>query len=123
MNALDCNSSSATVQGYAQSNNKLFEFCNFLIPADFSNKENMSAKLFHAQEHEETIARRRSPLTKEMFVAMAKLANKSGQHSVESVTFDWFCLCRVVGFRVAEHGKKTQSKVDEHEYASGNEVI
>jgi hypothetical protein len=57
-----------------------------------------------------------------MFVAIAKLASKSDCNSAESVTFDWFCLCRVAGFRVAEYAQKTQSKFNEHEYASGNKV-
>jgi hypothetical protein len=75
-------------QGYAQSIKKLYEFRNFPIPADFSDRENMSAKLLHARECEETIARGQSPLTKEMFVAMAKLASKSDHDSAESMTFD-----------------------------------
>jgi hypothetical protein len=48
---LDCNSQSATSQGFAKSINKLFELCNFPIPADFSDKENMTAKLIHAREN------------------------------------------------------------------------
>jgi hypothetical protein len=83
----------------------------------------MSAKLLHAREREETIARRQSPGTKEMFVAMAKLASKSDHDSAESVTFDWFCLCRVAGFRVAEYVQNMQSKYDQHGYASGNKVV
>ncbi len=71
---LDCNSRSATVQGYAQSINKLFEYHGLPIPADLSDKENISAKLLHARECEELIARRRSPITKEMFVAIANCA-------------------------------------------------
>jgi hypothetical protein len=71
---LDCNSRLATVQGYTQSINKLFEYCGLPIPADLSDKENISAKLLHAQEREERIARRRSPITKEMFVAIANCA-------------------------------------------------
>jgi hypothetical protein len=58
-----------------------------------------------------------------MCVVMAKLASKSDQVSAESVTFDWFALCRVACFRVAEYAQKTQTKVDEHEYVSGNKVI
>jgi hypothetical protein len=120
---LDCNSRSATTQGYAQSINKLFEVCNFSIPADISDKENMTAKLIHAQEHEETIARRRSPLSKEMYVAMAKLANASDQDSAELVTFDCFNIIKYTGFRVAEYAQTTQSMVDEFKYASGNKVV
>jgi hypothetical protein len=82
----------------------------------------MSAKLLHAREREETLVRRQSPLTKEMFVAMAKLASKSDPDSSESLIFDWFCLWRVAGFRVAEYAQKTQLKFNEHEYISGNKV-
>jgi hypothetical protein len=71
---LDCNSRSATAQGYAQSINKLFELCNFPIPADFYYKENMTAKLIHVRERKETIARCRSPIMKKMFVAIANRA-------------------------------------------------
>jgi hypothetical protein len=71
---LDCNSRSATVQGYTRSINKLFEYRCFPIPENLSDKENISAKLLHTQECEETIARRRSPVTKEMFVAIAQRA-------------------------------------------------
>jgi hypothetical protein len=69
--------------------NKLFEYCGFPIPADLSDKENISAKLLHTQEREETIARRRSPITKEMFVAIAQRACELDQDSVDSVVFDW----------------------------------
>ena len=61
---LDCNSRLATVQGYTQSINKIFEYCGFPITADLSDKENISAKLLHTQKREESIARRRIPITK-----------------------------------------------------------
>ena len=120
---LDCNSRSATAQGYAQSINRLFELRNFPVPADISNKENMTTKLIHAREREETIVRCRSPLSKEMYVAMAKLANASDQDSAELVTFDWFNIIKYTGFRVVEYAQTTQSKVDEFKYASGNKVV
>jgi hypothetical protein len=100
---LDCNSRSATAQGYAQSINTLFELCNLPIPADISHKENMTAKLIHARECKETIARHRSPLSKEMYLAMAKLASASDQDSAELVTFDWFNIIKYTVFRVAEY--------------------
>jgi hypothetical protein len=76
------------MQGFAKSINKLFKLCNFPIPADFSDKENMTVKLIHAQECEETIARCRSPITKEMFVAIANRACDLDRDSAESVTFN-----------------------------------
>ena len=120
---MDCNSHSATVQGYAASINKLFEMRGFPIPADISDKNNMVSKIIHACEREETIARRRSPITKEMYVVMAKLAKTSLVDSAESVVFEFFNLIRVGGFRVAEYAQTTQTRVDEFEYASGNKVI
>ena len=100
---LDCNSRSATAQGYAQSINKLFEYRGFPIPANPSDRENMTSKLIHIQEHEENIARRRSPISKEMFVAIANHACDLDRDSAESVIFDWITLGRVAGFRVAEY--------------------
>ena len=67
---LDCNSRSATVQGYTQSINKLLEYCGFPIPADLSDEENISPKLLHTQEHEKTIAKHRSPITKEILLPL-----------------------------------------------------
>ncbi len=121
---LDCNSRwSATAQGYAQSIYKLFEHPNFPIPADISDKENLTAKLIHAQERKETITRCRSPLSKEMYVVMAKFANASDQDSAELVTFDWFNIIKYARLRVAEYAQTTQSKVDEFKHASGNKVV
>ena len=104
---LDCNSRSATAQGYAQSINKLFEYRGFLIPADLSDRENITSKLLHAREREETIARRRSPITKEMFVEIANLTYDSDHNSAVSVTFDWLALGSILGFRVAEYAQTT----------------
>jgi hypothetical protein len=95
---LDCNSRSATAQAYAQSINKLFEYRGFSIPANPSDRENMTLTLIHMQECEENISRRRSPIPKEMFVAIANHACDSDQDSAESVTFDWITLGRVAGF-------------------------
>jgi hypothetical protein len=58
-----------------------------------------------------------------MYVEMAKHADKSSQDSVHSVLFDFFNLIRVGGFRVSEYAQKTQTKVDEFEYASGRKFI
>jgi hypothetical protein len=83
----------------------------------------MMFKIIHAHEHEENIARQRSPLTKEMYIEMAKRAKISSQDSVDSVLFDFFNLIRVGGFRVAEYTQKTQTKINEFEYGSGNKVV
>jgi hypothetical protein len=119
----DCNSRSATFQGYVESINKLFALGSFLIPADLKNKDNMIAKLIHAREREENIAKQRSPLTKKMYVEMAKHAKASPWDSVDSELFDFFNLIRVGGFRVTEHAQKTQTKDDEYEYPSGSKVV
>jgi len=119
---MDCNSRSATVQGYATSINKLFEMRGF-PPANVSDNDNMVTKIIHTCEREETIARQRSPITTEMYVALAKLAKESAADSAETVVFQFFNLIKVAGFRLAEYAQTTQTKVDEFEYASGNKVI
>jgi hypothetical protein len=83
----------------------------------------MMSKIIHAREREENIARHRSPLTKEMYVEKARRAKTSSRNSVDAVLFDFFNLVRVGGFRVAESAQKTQTKIDEFEYASGNKVV
>jgi hypothetical protein len=103
--------------------NKLFELRNFPIPADLSDKSNMLSKIIHACECKENIAKQHNLLTKEMYVEMAKHAKASPQDSVHSVLFNFFNLIRVGGFRVAEYAQKTQTKVDEFEYALGNKVV
>ena len=120
---IDCNPRSKTLLGYIQSINKLFEYRGFLIPADLSDRENITSKLLHAREREEMIARRRSPITKEMFVEIANLTCDSDPNSATSVTFDWLALGRILGLRVAEYAQTTQNRVDVYEYASGNKVI
>jgi hypothetical protein len=58
-----------------------------------------------------------------MYVELAKRAKAFSQDSVHFVLFDFFNLIRVGGLRVSEYAPKTQTKVDEFEYASGNKVI
>jgi hypothetical protein len=103
---MDCHSKSATVTNYELVVNKLFEMRKYPTPANLVDKTNMMSKIIHAPEHEENIARHRSPLTKEMYVEMAKRAKISPQDSVDSVLFDFFNLIRVGGFRVAEYAQK-----------------
>ncbi len=45
------------------------------------------------------------------------------QDSIDRVMFDFFCLIRICGFRVAEYAQTMQTKVDYHEYPSGKRII
>jgi hypothetical protein len=71
---LDKNCCFKTVKGYVESINTLFKLRGFAIPIDLSDKQNMCTRLIDEIEREETIAKQQSPLTKEMFVNMGKLA-------------------------------------------------
>jgi hypothetical protein len=116
------NSRSATVCGYTVSINTLFQLRNFPIPGDLSDKENTCSKIITAQERKEDIAKQRSPITKEMFAAMADKAKTSEKDSVQSVLFDWFCSIRITGLQVAKYAQSTQTSVDVHEYPSRKTV-
>ncbi len=83
----------------------------------------MCTKIIVAREKEECIARQRSPITREIYSALLDQAKKSLVDSAESVVFDWFTLIRITGLRCAEYAQKTQTNIDEHEYASGKRVI
>ncbi len=54
---------------------------------------------------------------------MATRAKSSERDSVHSVLFDFFNFIRVGGFRVFEYAQKTQTNIDEFEYASGRKVV
>ena len=66
----DHNSRSATVRGYAQAINILFELRQYKIPVDLSNRTNMCYNLILAREREENVARQRSSITREMFTEL-----------------------------------------------------
>jgi len=83
----------------------------------------MCTKIIVAREKEECIARQRSPITREIYGALLDQAKKSLVDSAESVVFDWFTLIRITGLRCAEYAQKTQTNIEEHEYASGKRVI
>lgn len=116
------NSRADTVRGYVKAINILFELRDFKIPGETSDKENLCSKIIHAREREEDIAKQRSPITTEMFTAMANKAISSEEDSIDSVIFDWFCFIRITGLRVAEYAQRYQTKVDVHEYPSGKRV-
>jgi len=116
------NSRADTVRGYGKAVNILFELRDFEIPGDTSDKENLCSKIIHAREREEDIAKQRSPITTEMFAAMADKAISSKEDSCDLVIFDWFCFIRITGLRVAEYAQRYQTKVDVHEYPSGKRV-
>ena len=72
-----------TVCGYIKAINILFELRQFKIPGDISDKENLCSKIIHAREREEGIAKQRSPITKEMFAAMADRAASGKKDSID----------------------------------------
>jgi hypothetical protein len=68
---MDCNSQSATVQGYTSSIDNFFEMRDFPIPTSIVDKENIVSKISHTCKRKETIARQKSPITKEMYNAIS----------------------------------------------------
>ena len=66
---MDYHSRSATIQGYTLTINKLM------------------SKIIHAREREENIARHQSPLTREMYVEVARHAKASSCDSIDAVLF------------------------------------
>jgi hypothetical protein len=120
---IDHNSCSATVRGYVDAINTLFCLRNFDIPADLTDRSNMCYKIILAQEREENIARKRSPISQEMFTALLDQAKELSADSLETVLADWFTPIRITGLRCAEYAQKTQSAFDEHEYPSGKRSV
>lgn len=119
----DNNARSATVKGYMDSINILFELRNLPIPSDFRDIDNMNVKLHAALEKEENVAKQRSPLTKEMFAHMVMKGKSSPINSAMAVLYDWFCVIRIAGCRCAEYAQTKQTSIDVHEYPSGRKVV
>jgi hypothetical protein len=65
----------------------------------------LCSKIIHAREFKEDIAKQRSPITKEMFAAIADKAISSKEDSIDLVIFDWFCFIQITGLRVAEYAQ------------------
>jgi hypothetical protein len=116
------NSRADTVRGYFKAINLLFELRQIKIPGNVSEKENLCSKIIHARECKEDISKQPSPITKEMFAAMADRAASGKEDSIDSVIFDWFCIIQITGLRVAEYAQCYQTQVDVHEYLSGKRV-
>jgi hypothetical protein len=57
----DCHSRSATVLGYVQAINKLFELRKFPIPADLSDRTNMISKSFRHVNKKKTLPSSEAP--------------------------------------------------------------
>ncbi len=112
----------ATVRGYVQSINLLFQLWNFLNPGDLLEKGNICSKITIAREHN-NIAKQHSHITREMSVAMANKAQVSKIDSINSLLYDWFCLIRITGLQVAKYAQTKQTSVDVHKSPSGKAVI
>jgi hypothetical protein len=120
---MDHNSWYATVCGYAESVNTLFQLQNLPAHANLSDQTNMCARIILAREKEEDIAKQQSPITREMFAALCNLANKTSANLLEAVVADWFKFIRITGLRCAEYAQKTQSAFNKHEYPSGKRIV
>jgi len=80
---LDDNSHSATIHGHIDAINKLFQLRNFKLPDDLSDRTKMCASILFAREKEEVIFRQRSPISREMFASLLKVAKYSAPDSLE----------------------------------------
>ena len=96
---LDDNSRSTTIRGHIDAINKLFQLRNFKPPADLSNRTNMCARILFAREKEEDIARQQSPISREMFASLLKVAKHSAPDSLEVNITDWMIFVRITGLR------------------------
>ena len=119
---IDHNCRSATLKGYAGAVNELFIKRELPIPADISDKDNMSAKLYLNLKKEEDICRKRHPLNAKIYAKLHIRAQQSHRDSEISVTFDWYTIIKVSGYRSIEFAQKVQTKIQTHRYPSGREV-
>jgi len=114
----------ATVKGYADAVNTLFELRGFKPPANFSDPNNMVNILVTNLKREEDVAKQRSPLDNHIFALLQDRAAKSkSQDSADVVLFNTVALGRITGHRLSEYAQTKQNKVDVHKYPSGRQVV
>ncbi len=114
---------SKTVRGYVLAAAELFTLRNFRSPVSFDNKQNWVNIIVSNLEREEDIAKQRSPITKEMFAELKRMADAKPFDSAESMVFNMAAFGRITGPRAGEYAQTTQNKVDVHRYPSGREVV
>ncbi len=120
---LDHNSQSATIHGYVKAINTLFWLRQFNAPADLTNCSNACSKIILAREKEESVARQRSPIKREIYSTLIDQTNTSPVNSIEMVVADWFTVIQIKGICCEEYAKKTQTSYDEHEYPLGKRAV
>ena len=114
---------SVTCKGYAESVSLLFELRGCPNPADFSDESNYTRTIVHHLEREEDVAKQRKPLDDKIFAEAKRMADATGEDSLESVCFNAIAVARILGFRRSEHVQTKKDEVDHHEYPSGKKVI
>jgi hypothetical protein len=115
---------SATVQGYAEAVNILFNLRSFSPPANFSDPNNMTAILLNNMLREEDIARQHAPLDNKIFAKLRQKAIASKcKDSVSDLLFDVVALGHYIGPRLSKYAQTTQEKVHHLTYPSGKMVI
>jgi hypothetical protein len=83
-----------------------------------------TAILVHNLEHEESIAKQRSPIDQRTFLEIIAISQKSTKpDSVEQLLYNITVIARYLGLRLGEYGQTKQNVVDMHVYPSGREVV
>jgi hypothetical protein len=114
---LDHNSRSATVRGHVESINILFKFRNFDPPPTYWTTQTCVQRYLLREKKNKCIPWQQNPISCEIHSALLDQAiNKT-------VVFECFTLIRIRGLLCAEYAQKTQTNVEEHEYASGKHVV
>lgn len=114
---------SKTLEGYLKAVNFLFEKRGFFPPADFNDPQNLAARVLKNLEAEEDIAKRRNPVTTEMYAEMVRQGKDASAGSEKWLLARLASLAKVVGPRACEYVQKTQQKVEVHRYPSGRKEV
>ena len=114
---------SETVKAYAKQVNELHHLRNLPPPIQMRQRDNDPGRLINNLNNEETIARRRRPLTDEMAAEIIRIAEESESLSFEAAVGDIVKMARQIGPRAAEFAQTTSKKPDYHKYPSGRRVI
>ena len=117
------NTRSDTVKGYLEAVNDLFVARNFNPPVDLSDISNPASTIVKNLKEEEDVAKRRDPITSEIYAEILKQAKEAEPGSEKWLLGKLANVAKFIGPRSCEYAQKKNDKVEYHTYPSGKKVV
>ena len=117
------NTRSDTVKGYLEAVNDLFIARKFKPPVDLNEITNPASTIVKNLKEEEDIAKRRDPITSEIYAEIIRQAKEAEPGSEKWLLGKLANVAKNIGPRSCEYAQKKANEVEYHVYPSGNKVV